>query len=99
MRNIPTAKSLWLPALAVFAFLSVATAGAATKSWVPTTGGLWTTAANWSPAGAPASGDSVAINGDQSANITAVPAIILGDLTINGNCLFAAATTGNTLTV
>ena len=85
--------------LVISAFLGTFAATAATKTWVPTTGGAWTTAANWSPTGAPAAGDSVTINSDQSANITAVPAIVLNNLTINGNCLFASAPTGNNLTV
>ena len=72
---------------------------AATKSWVPTAGGIWTTAGNWSPSGAPATGDDVTIPADQSANITAMPTIALNSLTINGTCLLAAATSGNTLTI
>ena len=72
---------------------------AATKTWVPTTGGAWTTAANWSPSGVPAAGDDVIINSNQSANITAVPAITLNSLSISGNCLFAAASSGNTITI
>ena len=86
----------------VFASLFVlgSTAGlAATKTWVPTTGGAWTTAANWNPAGAPAAGDDVVIPADQSANITAVPAITLNSLTVNGNCLWAGAASGNTITI
>ena len=55
---------------------------AATKSWVPTAGGIWTTAGNWSPSGAPATGDDVTIPADQSANITAMPTIALNSLTI-----------------
>jgi Secretion system C-terminal sorting domain len=76
-----------------------ATALAATKTWVPTAGGAWTTPANWSPSGAPATGDDVTILSDQSANITTMPSIALNSLTINGTCLLAAATTGNTLTI
>jgi hypothetical protein len=72
---------------------------AATKSWVPTTGGAWTTATNWNPSGAPAAGDDIIIPTDQSADITAVPAITLNSLTINGTCLWAAAATGNTITI
>ncbi|MGL2963206.1 T9SS sorting signal type C domain-containing protein [Flavobacterium sp. RSB2_4_14] len=60
--------------------------GQATKTWVPTTGGNWTTAGNWSPSGAPAAGDNVIINSDQSAAITAHPAISLASLTVSGNC-------------
>jgi hypothetical protein len=76
-----------------------ATAMATTKTWVPTAGGAWTIPANWSPSGAPATGDDVTILSDQSANITTMPSIALNSLTINGTCLLAAATTGNTLTI
>ena len=72
---------------------------AATKTWLPTAGGAWTTAANWSPNGVPVTGDDVVINSDQTANITAVPAITLNSLVISGNCIFATATSGNTITV
>src|SRR5262245_3465490 len=54
----------------------------ATKTWQPTTGGSWATAGNWSPSGAPGTGDNVVINSDQSANITSVPTITLNNLTI-----------------
>ena len=96
----PPRTFLQLPLLLLLAmFLVAATASAAPKSWVPTTGGAWTTAGNWSPSGAPGAGDAVTIPADQSANITAVPTITLSNLTINGTCTFAAATSGNTLTV
>ena len=99
-RQSPFLKLPLLWPLVAFALLGgAATASAVTKTWVPAAGGVWTTAANWSPNGAPAAGDSVTINSDQSASITAVPAITLSNLTINGNCLFAAATSGNTLTI
>jgi hypothetical protein len=89
-----------LPLLTLMvAFLGTSAASAATKTWVPTTGGAWTSAANWSPSGAPAVGDGVTINSDQSANITAVPTITLSNLTVSGNCTLAAATSGNTITV
>ncbi|HQW70021.1 MAG TPA: hypothetical protein PLH25_10160, partial [Flavobacterium sp.] len=67
-------------------FFSSAIFGQATKTWVPTTGGAWNTAGNWSPSGAPAAGDHVIINSDQSGDITAHPAISLGSLTVSGNC-------------
>ncbi|MEI8059345.1 MAG: hypothetical protein WCG67_04225, partial [Ferruginibacter sp.] len=69
------------------------------KTWLPTTGGAWTTAANWSPSGVPAANDDVIINSNQSASITAVPTITLNSLSVSGNCLFAAASSGNTITV
>ena len=72
---------------------------AATKTWVPTAGGAWTTSANWSPSGAPAANDIVIISSNQSAAITAVPTISLTTLTISGNCNLTPASAGNTLTV
>src|SRR5271169_222566 len=72
---------------------------AATKTWVPTAGGPWTTAANWNPSGVPAAGDDVIISADQTANITAIPTIALNSLTINGTCTWAGAASGNTVTV
>ncbi len=74
-------------------------ASAVTKTWVGTTGGIWTTAANWSPSGQPSAGDDVIIGADQSASITAVPTISLNSLTINGSCTFEASATFNTITV
>src|ERR1035437_9253963 len=75
------------------------TASAVTKTWVPTAGGSWATAGNWSPDGAPAAGDDVVISSDQSASITAVPTISLNSLTVNGNCPLAGATSGNRITI
>jgi Secretion system C-terminal sorting domain len=72
---------------------------AATRTWLPTIGGLWTTAANWSSGVVPATGDDVIINTNQTGNITAVPVISLLSLTISGNCDFEGAASGNTVTV
>jgi autotransporter-associated beta strand protein len=55
-------------------------------------------ALNWSPS-LPVNGSSVIVAGDVASDITNVPAITLTNLTINGNCTFAAATSGNLLTV
>src|SRR5260221_10609270 len=73
--------------------------GQATRTWLPTTGGLWTTNANWSGGTAPVAGDNVIINTNQSAAITAVPIVSLGDLTISGTCIFQGSASGNTVTV
>ncbi|MBL0182053.1 MAG: autotransporter-associated beta strand repeat-containing protein [Chitinophagaceae bacterium] len=80
-------------------FLASAAFGQTPKSWVPTTGGVWTTAGNWSPSGAPAPGDLVTIPADQSAAITAVPTISLGSLTINGNCILSGSGGPSLITV
>ena len=74
---------------------------AATKTWLPATGGAWSAAANWSGGTVPAAGDDIVINSDQSASITAVPNLAINSLTVSGNCtLEAAGTTGTrTLTV
>ncbi len=77
---------------------SASTAMSAQKSWVPTTGGAWTTAANWNPSGQPATGDTVTIPATQSANITAVPAVTLGKLIVNGSCTLQGSANG-TITV
>ncbi len=82
-----------------FALIGASTANAATKTWVPTTGGAWTTAANWNPNVVPAAGDDIIISADQSANITAIPTITLNSLTINGTCTFGGAASGNTITI
>lgn len=92
-------KLLFLTVVNALAVLVLA-AGAfgATKTWNLATGGTWTTAGNWLPSGAPATGDSVVI-GAASSNITAVPTISLGALTITGTCDLEAATSGNTVTI
>ncbi len=88
-----------LVALGILTLVSSAAMFAATKTWNRTTGGVWTTAGNWTPNGAPATGDSVIINSTQSANITAVPTISLLALNVTGTCRLVAATSGNTMTV
>src|SRR6266436_85616 len=55
----------WLLMVACALVGNAVTASAAVKTWVPTAGGLWTTAANWSPSGAPAEGDDVTIPNNQ----------------------------------
>lgn len=100
-------RALWAPGLALcglrlailVTLLGALTAGAATDTWLPTAGGAWTTAANWSGAAVPAAGDTVTINSAQSGNITAVPTITLNSLTVSANCTLAAAASGNTITV
>ncbi len=88
-----------LVALGILTLASSATMFAATKTWNRTTGGSWTTGSNWTPTGAPAAGDAVIINSNQSANITAVPTISLLSLSASGTCRLVAATSGNTMTV
>ena len=85
----------------VFLLYSQTVFSQTTRTWVPTTGGVWTTAANWSPVGAPVTGDDVIINSDQSAPVTGHPAISLRSLTINGNCTITsdAINTSRTITV
>jgi autotransporter-associated beta strand protein len=73
-----------------FFFTSVASAQV-TKTWVPTTGGAWTTAGNWNPSGVPAANDSVVITSNQTNPITAVgttngQVVSVRALTIQGNC-------------
>jgi len=69
--------------------------------WVPTGGGSWTTAANWSPAGVPNSGTATATIGYGfmgGAAITLNTAIVLSRLTYLGASGTIAAGTGGTLT-
>ncbi|HMI78376.1 MAG TPA: hypothetical protein VK484_06255, partial [Ferruginibacter sp.] len=72
-------------------FFISATFSQVTKTWVPTTGGLWTTAGNWNPSGVPGTNDSVVIATNQTNPITAVgtadgQVVSVRALTINGNC-------------
>jgi hypothetical protein len=89
------AKTVTLVMVLLF---SVSIVQAVTKTWLPTTGGSWTTSGNWSPSGAPATGDDVIINSNQSANITAVPSLTLASLTVSGNCSLVASS-ARTLTI
>ncbi|MBL0182567.1 MAG: autotransporter-associated beta strand repeat-containing protein [Chitinophagaceae bacterium] len=70
---------------------------AKSTTWNLATGGLWTTAGNWTN-GVPAAGDDVTINTTSTA-ITNIPSISLNSLTIGGNCNLVPAAAGNTLTV
>lgn len=72
---------------------------AKTTTWLPTTGGLWTTAGNWDNGVPSGTTDIVIINSNQSAAITAVPTITLASLTISGNCNLVPTASGNTITV
>jgi len=97
-KSIKTTKNFFA-VIFVFLMVGVGNVIGATKTWVPTIGGAWALGTNWSPSGAPAAGDDVIINSDQSANITAVPAISLTSLTINGSCSFFAGAGGNLITI
>jgi len=84
-------KSFAITLLIVNLFFISATFAQVTKTWVPATGGVWTTVANWSPTGIPAANDSIVIPNNQSAPITAVgtvdgQVVTVRALTINGNC-------------
>lgn len=70
-----------------------------TRTWQPVAGGAWTTAANWSPNGVPASNDYVVIDKDLTGAITGVPNITLGRLRISGNCQFDPGGTNQTVIV
>jgi hypothetical protein len=92
--------------LGILLFMS-GSAWAITKTWVPTAGGAWTTAGNWSPSGVPGTGDDVVIPANQSAAITAVgttngQVVSITGLAINGNCNFqsdAGSANSSTLNV
>ncbi|GIV35738.1 MAG: hypothetical protein KatS3mg032_0117 [Cyclobacteriaceae bacterium] len=73
-----------------------------TYTWVPTGGGSWTSATNWSPNGVPSDGDDVIIPaGHTGGTINNVPAVTLRDLVVNGtgNCVFQASASVNTVSV
>ena len=92
MRKVTVFKALKISVIVIIMLQAMTfVANAATKTWVPTAGGAWTTAANWSPSGVPVANDDVIINANQSAAITAVPTIALHSLTINGNCTLQSA--------
>jgi hypothetical protein len=81
-------KTRFLLKLILIAFIVLITFSlvqAKSTTWNMTIGGAWTTAGNWTN-GVPVAGDDVIINSDQSAAITAHPAISLNSLTISGNC-------------
>ncbi|MEQ1595928.1 MAG: autotransporter-associated beta strand repeat-containing protein [Casimicrobium sp.] len=75
-------------------------ASAATKTWVGGSGANWSTAANWSPSGAPIAGDLVQFNSPATSNANlgavAIIGIILGPnsggTVINGAVTINAAT-------
>jgi hypothetical protein len=63
------------------------------KTWIgPTTGGNWSTAANWSPSGMPAANDSVAIAG---SSVTLSASTTLGQLSLGGGASLTLAAAGN----
>ncbi len=99
--SISKSSILIIRLLLVLLILSSVTNVFAQKTWLPATGGSWAAGANWSGGTIPLAGDVVIINSDQSGNITNVPTISLGGLTINGTCLFGstAAGTAASLTV
>ncbi len=67
------------------------------KTWITTGTTAWTTASNWSPAGAPSICDNVVIpSGGTQPTISAANVAICNNLTINsGAILTAAITTGS----
>jgi|GEM_PF-1864945 len=73
--------------------------GQTTRTWLPTSGGVWTTAANWSPAGVPAATDTVVINSAQSAAITAIPATSISGLIVTGSVSLEASGQNSDFTV
>lgn len=76
---------------------------AQTKTWVGSaTGGSWATGSNWSPSGAPGSGNTVIFNSGVTGQITSVPNITLAALRVENNStvtLVALSGGDRTLTV
>lgn len=91
-------KFLAITLVMINLFLASA-AFAKTTTWLPTTGGLWTTAGNWDNGVPSGTTDIVIINSNQSAPITAVPTITLASLTVSGSCNLVPTVSGNAITV
>ena len=84
-RNISLSRIPFIIILLILFISSKTSFSQTTRTWVPTTGGVWTTPANWSPSGEPAAGDNIIINSDQSAPITGHRSRSFRNLTITGN--------------
>ena len=77
-----------------------AVARAGTKVWNNTGGGPWTTAANWTPNGAPLAGDVIQFSSGGTFTVTAVPALSIQQLLVsNGSAVTLQAGGANTLTI
>ncbi|MFM2146804.1 MAG: hypothetical protein RL732_1640, partial [Bacteroidota bacterium] len=78
------------------------TPAAPVKKWVgPNTGGLWTTASNWSGGAIPVAGDSVVIDiaTTSTVAITSMPSVNLKALIISTNTSLDGTGGGTTLTL
>src|SRR6478609_7063407 len=71
-----------------------------TFTWLPTTGGLFDNAANWSPAGGPpANGDTTIFNSTATQTVLFQSSVFLATHEIeNGNIVFQLNQTFNTMT-
>jgi hypothetical protein len=68
----------------VFSFSLAGFASGATKIWTNVAGGTWSTAANWTPAGAPGAGDTVFITNNGSYLVTLDANATILSLTLGG---------------
>jgi|GEM_PF-2899024 len=65
-----------------------------------TTGGAWTTAANWTPSGPPSAGDLARFNNNATYTVSSVPTTSIGGIEIDNNTQPTfTATAGNTVTL
>jgi hypothetical protein len=104
---VNTSASRFGTRLAVIAGLTLvlsatfgAAAWAATKTWNNASGGPWTTAGNWTPSGAPVTGDVIQFSGGGTFTVTAVPALSIQQLLVsNGTAVTLQAGGASTLTI
>ena len=96
-------KSLrFLAALALALVASNLQSQAATFIWTNTAGGIWSTAANWSPNAAPAAADTVFITNSGTYSVTVNAGASIANLTIgdtNATGIQRLAITASTFTV
>ena len=101
LATVPTgACALVLHRRAVATLLAVLlacpAAEAATKTWIgPANGGVWSTAANWSPSGVPGPGDDVVVNGAATTILHTTGTSTVNSITSAGKFIV----TGGKLTV
>jgi hypothetical protein len=91
-------KNILLVLTATSALLGASTVQAATKTWIGTTT-AWATAGNWSPSGAPATGDDVTIAAGASAQPTLPASVVtVNSLSIQNGMTLTDGGSGLTVT-
>ncbi|MEI8204521.1 MAG: hypothetical protein WCH34_15980 [Bacteroidota bacterium] len=67
----------------IFLFLALNNSSAATAIWVNTSGGVWTTAANWQSGNIPAANDDIQFSTAGTYTITGVPSLNVRSLKVS----------------